>query len=792
MSYGKQGSSRVSMENPGGPSLLVFTFAATPLIVSMPFPMLTGLVIVMILADALTKPLPHPRFTLLRFKIGVSDGATILRGNIRESPTSNEITSLTTQIIPRSSAPLNERLYSSVYNHSNDPRILLPLLFFAIAVTGAAAIIVVVSCHNFSYSCLAANCYYFSLPLPLLKFAPLYSTPYPKSTFMARDDIEIGNLLFIYQEAAADAFDYFCLYAGCDCRGKIGYLSGTIPEPASDAVTYDKWVMENAIVKGWLELDHRKPITFTQADVIKVRQKEIDEKRVYLFLIGLDDIYDPIRGEILRTKPFPNPATTFATMRREEQRRNTMLNLDNASIVAMAIKKHENQSLTQHSSHGSTARKCTHCAIKSEGLMRAVTTALARRREKPQFVLLNRHLLLPAISLVVSVTSSPSRVDSALLQQLGNIGLTLLAIDSQKDHGWILDYGATNHMMFDGPSFTIIVLLLFLLLLMPTDLINGEIIGRGTKRGGLYYVDDVCGGKSLSVKGSNRTFEDQLHRATYPINSNKRFVPFALVLRSDNGGEYVNKVLHSYFQEHGILHETTCPYTPQQNDVAERKNRQILEITHQASIVPTTEPTSTATPTTDNVSAAFLSTTSLVLGPESPHADIHEAFSNQMSIVAIPSKVQDALSDSKWASAMTEEMQAFEKNQTWELVQLPEGKKLVDCRWIYIIKHKPNGSIDRYKARLVAQGFTQTYEGTVWIEAVSESLVWEILSCHEKYGYEQGNVDHTLFLKMKNEAEYRAMLKGDCELLWLKRLTGELGFPTEDTMKLYCDNQCRD
>ncbi|CAL2257664.1 unnamed protein product [Prunus armeniaca] len=37
--------------------------------------------------------------------------------------------------------------------------------------------------------------------------------------------------------------------------------------------------------------------------------------------------------------------------------------------------------------------------------------------------------------------------------------------------------------------------------------------------------------------------------------------------------------------------------------------------------------------------------------------------------------------------------------------------------------------------------------------------------------------------------EYQARVKGVCELLWLKRLMGELGFPTEDTMQLYCDNQ---
>ena len=49
------------------------------------------------------------------------------------------------------------------------------------------------------------------------------------------------------------------------------------------------------------------------------------------------------------------------------------------------------------------------------------------------------------------------------------------------------------------------------------------------------------------------------------------------MLRSDNGGEYVNHQFHDYFNLHGILHETSCPQTPQQNGIAERKNRHILE-----------------------------------------------------------------------------------------------------------------------------------------------------------------------------------------------------------------------
>ena len=40
---------------------------------------------------------------------------------------------------------------------------------------------------------------------------------------------------------------------------------------------------------------------------------------------------------------------------------------------------------------------------------------------------------------------------------------------------------------------------------------------------------------------------------------------------------------------------------------------------------------------------------------------------------------------------------------------MPKGNKTVRCRWVYIIKYLDNGTIERYKARLVAQGYTQTY-----------------------------------------------------------------------------------
>ena len=54
-------------------------------------------------------------------------------------------------------------------------------------------------------------------------------------------------------------------------------------------------------------------------------------------------------------------------------------------------------------------------------------------------------------------------------------------------------------------------------------------------------------------------------------------------------------------------------------------------------------------------------------------------------------------------------MRALLENKTWEVVDFPQGKKIVGCKWILSVEFKPDGEIKRYKAKLVAQGYTQTY-----------------------------------------------------------------------------------
>ena len=87
----------------------------------------------------------------------------------------------------------------------------------------------------------------------------------------------------------------------------------------------------------------------------------------------------------------------------------------------------------------------------------------------------------------------------------------------------------------------------------------------------------------------------------------------------------------------------------------------------------------------------------------------HRAFLVSLNTISIPTIGSEALTNEKWKQAMNVEMEALEKNKTWELVKLPAGKKLVGCKWVCTVKYTVDGSIEKYKARLVAKGYTQTY-----------------------------------------------------------------------------------
>ena len=74
-----------------------------------------------------------------------------------------------------------------------------------------------------------------------------------------------------------------------------------------------------------------------------------------------------------------------------------------------------------------------------------------------------------------------------------------------------------------------------------------------------------------------------------------------------------------------------------------------------------------------------------------------------------PTSFEEAVGKREWEQNIDEEMAALDDNETWDLVQLPEGKKSIGCKWVYKVKHNANGSVSRHKVRLVAKGYAQTY-----------------------------------------------------------------------------------
>jgi hypothetical protein len=89
-----------------------------------------------------------------------------------------------------------------------------------------------------------------------------------------------------------------------------------------------------------------------------------------------------------------------------------------------------------------------------------------------------------------------------------------------------------------------------------------------------------------------------------------------------------------------------------------------------------------------------------------------------LTICEEPTNISAALSDPNWKQAMESEFSALMRINTCHLVPSVSGRNLIDCKWVFKLKRKVDGFIDRHKARLVAKGFKQHY-GIVYDDTFS-------------------------------------------------------------------------
>lgn len=126
-----------------------------------------------------------------------------------------------------------------------------------------------------------------------------------------------------------------------------------------------------------------------------------------------------------------------------------------------------------------------------------------------------------------------------------------------------------------------------------------------------------------------------------------------------------------------------------------------------------------------------------------------------------PVNYESAVKEEKWQIAMEEEIWAIEKNNTWELVDLPDGEKAICVKWVYKTKRKPNGEVDKHKARLVVKGYiqepgidyTEVFALVVRLDTVRTALAvaakndWPVYQLDVKSAFLHGELNERVFVE---------------------------------------------
>ena len=447
---------------------------------------------------------------------------------------------------------------------------------------------------------------------------------------------------------------------------------------------------------------------------------------------------------------------------------------------------------------------------------------------------------------------------------------------------------------------------------------------------------DVCGPMNIKSLGSSRyfvTFIDDYSRytQTYFLKSKdevlekfKEFVNYVntlgkkvKVLRSDNGGEYCSKTFQDYLKEHGIQHQTTVPYNPEQNGTAERMNRTLLESArsmmfhagmpkefwaeaiHTATYVHNRSPTSSLKdvtpferlfgqkPDVSNLrvfgciafkhipdaerskldrksskcvfvgypegtkgyklydlekksfvrsrniifqerrfhnfkskeNVEFYNLENSVIGAiikPNDHAEVNDGDDVEVDIPVLynhpvganyednfmrevenlnPQRVrrppqrydeelynctEDLTADinepcnineawngrnsAEWKKATESEYESLVDNHTWDLVPPPDDKNIIGSKWVFKVKRNADGTVQKFKARLVAQGYTQSpgidydevfapvvrYTSIRTLLAVANICNWEIHQMDAKTAFLQGNLNEEIYMRQPN------------------------------------------
>ncbi|KAH9726797.1 hypothetical protein KPL70_008430 [Citrus sinensis] len=467
-------------------------------------------------------------------------------------------------------------------------------------------------------------------------------------------------------------------YDGTDetCIFELNHRSFSTKQDGRPLPTY-----YNELVSIFQEIDHRTTTQEGTVEGVLQLHSAMARLRVHIFLSGLDSEFEQVRGEILRKDPKLDLESTYAYVRRDYQQRQTMggshLISENLTMLASQNRNGSSKNRGNQSSSKVNNLVCTHCGEKGHSQQRCYEIIgypdwwdFSKKPRKK----------ISGKANVIAAKDEEQPSPSANVTHPGIIGKASVCSVTSKNRMWIIDTGASEHMTRDSSQLKSV---------LPSS----------------QSVISTANGSTSSIIGEGSiTLSNTLTLDTVLVVPSLEYNLLSDILTRKILGYGVRRGGVSY---HSLQGESLCEENGQRENEGGDEFVELEDMVEKLQNGDGNEVQQGC----DNMTETECDPSNFLDMSEAQSRPLELPMSTPLTEELTESvPPQDALEDPKWTKAMNEEMEALQKNATWELVSLPKGRKTIGCRWVFTIKLRADGSIDRYKARLVAKGYTQRNE----------------------------------------------------------------------------------
>ncbi|KAL0373882.1 UNVERIFIED_CONTAM: Retrovirus-related Pol polyprotein from transposon RE1 [Sesamum radiatum] len=540
---------------------------------------------------------------------------------------------------------------------------------------------------------------------------------------------------------------------------KLGFIDGKNPKPAENSEEYEQWVRADSLVISWilntiskdivesflyidtardlwLEIEARYgarngPMIYqlqreiasasqgnlsvsayfgrlkklwdelgclrsTSVCICGASKESADHKqqdRLMQFLMGLNDSFDHIRGQILMVEPLPDVAKAYSMVLREERQREVSTTFSSSvPTIAMQVQGFQNGNGTRGQWKRRTAQEkkgqlCTHC-----GKTGHFKESCFEIHGYPEWY--------------------KTLVDQ---RKKGGIGANK-ALNSTD--GRVVGQESVQNALDEEAV---------------TELIRGEIkklMGNTDSE----ILNDTRSDGLIDFAGS------QLDPVTCPVPT----------CTDDIESDFYNLEENDTKNPGTKTAETVCPtqeLDPCTSTQPQPPLRRSTRISNQPAWLQDYHCNQTTSDSSPPTITCF--------------GSLHSCFVASLSNMQEPRSYKQASQSVDWKKAMQVELDALHQNDTWDITPLPKDKKAIGCRWVYKLKLKSDGTIDKHKARLVAKGYNQV-EGIDYVDsflpvakavtvrtllAVTASKHWTLHHIDVNNAFLHGTLDEEIYMQ---------------------------------------------